>query len=131
MAGAAPKTVAGDDVSDHRLGDRVYAAGFLNPKGGFYAEYVAIDGSLVVPIPSGLSTAEAGVISGVGITALRGLEDTLAVQSGASVMIFGASGGVGHLAVQLAKRMGGARSGGGLGKRRCGSGHETGRRPGR
>jgi NADPH2:quinone reductase len=40
------------------------------------------------------------------ITALRGLDDTLGLKSGESLMIFGASGGIGHLAVQLAKRMG-------------------------
>jgi len=40
------------------------------------------------------------------MTALRGLDDTLALKPGESVMIFGASGGIGHLAVQLARRMG-------------------------
>ena len=40
------------------------------------------------------------------MTALRGLDDTLALKPDESVMIFGASGGIGHLAVQLAKRMG-------------------------
>ena len=40
------------------------------------------------------------------MTALRGLDDTLGLKSAESVMIFGASGGIGHLAVQLAKRMG-------------------------
>ena len=40
------------------------------------------------------------------MTALRGLDDTLALKPAESVMIFGASGGIGHLAVQLAKRMG-------------------------
>ena len=40
------------------------------------------------------------------MTALRGLDDTLGLKPDESVMIFGASGGIGHLAVQLAKRMG-------------------------
>jgi len=41
------------------------------------------------------------------MTALRGLDDTLRVKPGDSIMVFGASGGVGRMAVQLAKRMGG------------------------
>jgi NADPH:quinone reductase len=45
-------------------------------------------------------------MSGVSITALRGLDDVLALKPGDSVMIFGASGGVGHVAVQLAKQLG-------------------------
>jgi NADPH:quinone reductase-like Zn-dependent oxidoreductase len=40
------------------------------------------------------------------VTALRGLDDTLGLKGGESLLIFGAGGGVGHLAVQLAKRMG-------------------------
>jgi NADPH:quinone reductase-like Zn-dependent oxidoreductase len=48
----------------------------------------------------------AAVMGGVGITALRGLDDTLGLKPGESLMVFGASGGVGHLAVQLAKRLG-------------------------
>ena len=48
----------------------------------------------------------ASVISGVGITALRGLEDVLGLRSGESILIFGAGGGVGHLAAQLANHKG-------------------------
>lgn len=104
--GAGVVAAAGEEAGRFKEGDLVYAAGFLNPKGGFYAEYAVVDAGLVSPIPSQLTTEQAGVMSGVGLTALRGLDDTLALQPGESVMIFGASGGIGHLAVQLAKRMG-------------------------
>ncbi len=104
--GAGVVVAVGESVSCFNKGDRVYAAGFLNPKGGFYAEYAAVKADVVAPIPNGLTTEQAGVILGVAITALRGLDDTLHLKSGESIILFGASGGVGHMAVQLAKRMG-------------------------
>jgi NADPH2:quinone reductase len=87
-------------------GEKVYACGFLNPKGGFYAEYATVDSGLVSHVPDRLTIEQAGAMSGVSITALRGLDDVLALKPGDSVMIFGASGGVGHVAVQLAKLLG-------------------------
>ncbi|MGF1571006.1 MAG: NADP-dependent oxidoreductase [Nodosilinea sp.] len=104
--GAGLIAAVGEDVSTFKNGERVYAAGFLNPKGGFYAEYAAVKAALVARVPDGLTTEQAGAMSGVALTALRGLDDTLNLKSGEAVMIFGASGGVGHMAVQLAKRMG-------------------------
>src|SRR6185369_2394593 len=47
-----------------------------------------------------------GALGADGITALRGLDDTLHLKKGERLMIFGASGGIGHIAVQLAKRIG-------------------------
>ncbi len=104
--GSGTVVARGEKVSNVDLGDMVYAPGFLNPKGGFYAEYAAVESQYVSRIPEGLTRQEAAVISGVGITALRGLEDILQLQQAESVMIFGASGGVGHMAVQLAKSLG-------------------------
>ncbi|WP_426449287.1 quinone oxidoreductase family protein [Paenibacillus sp. S-38] len=104
--GSGTVVARGEKVSNVNLGDLVYAPGFLNPKGGFYAEYAAVESQHVSRIPDGLTKQEAAVISGVGITALRGLEDVLKLQQAESVMIFGASGGVGHMAVQLARSMG-------------------------
>lgn len=95
----------GKNVKQFRLGDQVYATGFLNPKGGFYAEFVAIEAKYVSLLPQTITLKEAGVISGVGLTALRGLEDVLRLKGGESIIILGASGGVGHLAAQLAKNM--------------------------
>lgn len=96
----------GKNVKKFTIGDKVYATGFLNPRGGFYAEFAAIDSKYVSSIPGSITIKEASVISGVAITALRGLEDILGLNKDESIMILGASGGVGHLAVQLAKRMG-------------------------
>ena len=78
----------------------------MNPKGGFYAEYAVVNADHVSPIPGELTVEQAGAMPVVAITALLGLDDTLSIAEGESVMVFGASGGIGHLAVQLAKRMG-------------------------
>lgn len=101
--GAGTVAATGEKVLAFNIGDKVYAPGFLNPRGGFYAEYASVHVKYVSPIPNGMTVQEAAVVSGVGITALRGLEDVLELKQGESIMIFGASGGVGHLAVQLAK----------------------------
>lgn len=96
----------GEQVRRFAIGDRVYASAFLNAKGGFYAEYVAVDERFVSLVPNHLTIAQAGVMAGVGITALRGLDDILRLQAGESILIVGASGGIGHIAVQLARQMG-------------------------
>lgn len=96
----------GKEVKGLAIGDNVMATGFLNPKGGFYAEFAAIDQKYATLVPPSISIEEAGVISGVGITALRGLEDVLQLKKDESIVVFGASGGVGHLAVQLANQIG-------------------------
>lgn len=97
---------AGKNVDRFKEGDEVYASSFLNPKGGFYSDHVVVNADLVSHIPGDLTIEQAAVFSGDGLTALRGLDDTLNLQEGESVLIFGASGGIGHMAVQLAKRMG-------------------------
>jgi NADPH:quinone reductase-like Zn-dependent oxidoreductase len=102
--GAGEVVAVGADVRRFRTGDRVYAYSF--PECGFYAEYVSVDEDAIAPIPQGLSTEEAGVLGADGVTALRGLDDQLHLSAGQTLMIYGASGGIGHIAVQLAKRMG-------------------------
>ncbi|HEU4587460.1 MAG TPA: NADP-dependent oxidoreductase [Gemmatimonadales bacterium] len=104
--GAGTVVAVGEQVRDFEKGDHVYAAELVHPKGGFYAEYTVVKARDASPIPGKLTIEQAGAMPIDAITALRGLDDTLGLKPGESVMIFGASGGVGHLAVQLAKRMG-------------------------
>jgi NADPH:quinone reductase-like Zn-dependent oxidoreductase len=104
--GAGTVAAVGAKVKQFKVGDSVYAFGFLNPKGGFYAEYTAIKADNASPIPSKLPMEQAGAMPFDAMTALRGLDDTLGLKKGESLLIFGASGGIGHMAVQLAKRMG-------------------------
>ena len=104
--GAGTVVDVGQDVSGFNKGDHVYAMALMNPKGGFYAEYVAVKADDASPIPGKLTVEQAGVLPVDAMTALRGLDDTLELKADETVLIFGASGGIGHLAVQLAKRMG-------------------------
>jgi NADPH:quinone reductase-like Zn-dependent oxidoreductase len=104
--GAGTVADVGARVSGFKKGDRVYALALANPKGGFYAQYAAIKAADASRIPGKLTIEQAGVLPVDAITALCGLDDTLKLKRGESVLIFGAGGGIGHLAVQLAKRMG-------------------------
>jgi NADPH:quinone reductase-like Zn-dependent oxidoreductase len=103
--GAGTVVARGPGAGRFDVGDRVYAWGFMNPKGGFFAEYAAVAEEEVEAIPRALSVAEAGVLAVDGLTALAGI-DQLQLAASQSLLILGASGGVGHLAVQFAKRLG-------------------------
>jgi NADPH:quinone reductase-like Zn-dependent oxidoreductase len=100
--GSGEVVAVGPKVEKLAPGDRVYA---FSMNAGCYAEYVAIDQDNVARLPPGLSAEEAGALGADGITALQGL-DELQLREGQTLLIFGASGGIGHLAVQLAKRLG-------------------------
>jgi NADPH2:quinone reductase len=104
--GAGTIMSVGARVRRLKIGDRVYSDSFANPKGGFYAEYAAVVAEKVALIPKGLDLKHAGAIPTTGLTALQGIDDALRVKKGEAVIIHGASGGVGTLAVQFAKLRG-------------------------
>jgi NADPH2:quinone reductase len=104
--GSGHIAAVGSHVRRFKPGEAVYAYSFANPKGGFYAEYVAVAAEKAAPIPKGLTMREAGAIPTTGLTAVQGIDDALQVRKGESVVIVGASGGVGTLAVQFAKLRG-------------------------
>jgi NADPH:quinone reductase-like Zn-dependent oxidoreductase len=103
--GSGTIIACGDKVKSLKNGDRVYGWGIESKKGGFFAEYCALPEDKVSRIPAGLSIEEAGCLAIDGIVALEGL-DLLKCEAGDCIMIMGASGGVGHIACQLAKRRG-------------------------
>jgi NADPH:quinone reductase-like Zn-dependent oxidoreductase len=104
--GAGTIAAVGSGVRDFKIGDRVYSYSWDNPKGGFYAQYVAVPAERVGHIPHGLSLTQAGAIGTTALTALQGVDDALHLKSGQAVIIHGASGGVGTLAIQFAKLRG-------------------------
>ncbi|MEM6585880.1 MAG: zinc-dependent alcohol dehydrogenase family protein [Pseudomonadota bacterium] len=96
----------GDGVTGFSVGDEVYGcAGGLADLAGALAEFMAADARLIALKPKSLSMREAAALPLVGITALEGLERA-GVRTGQRVLVQGGAGGVGHVAVQLAKRMG-------------------------
>jgi len=104
--GAGTVDAVGNKVRHFKKGDRVYGIAFLNPKGGFYSQYAVVKENCLSRIPGNLSMPQAAAMAVDAITALAGLDKTLGLKKGESVLILGASGGIGHLAVQLAERMG-------------------------
>ena len=80
--GAGVVASVGSRVRRLKKGDRVYAYNFINPKGGFYAEFVAVAAEKVAPIPRGLDLKRAGSIPTTGLTALQGIDDALHVKKG-------------------------------------------------
>ncbi len=101
--GAGEIVAVGPGVERLHIGDRVYA---FQMEGGFYGEYVTVAETHAAPIPRGLDPKQAGAFGADGITGFVGLTEHLGLVRGQSIMIIGASGGIGHIAVQLAKRIG-------------------------
>jgi NADPH:quinone reductase-like Zn-dependent oxidoreductase len=101
--GAGVVAAKGARVRRFDVGERVWAYEFINPKGGFYAEYVAVNAEHVGHVPRRLDLLHAGAAVVTGLTALQGVHDVLRLRRGQTVLIFGATGAVGTLAVQFAK----------------------------
>src|SRR3989449_3933013 len=100
--GAGVVAATGANVRGVRAGDRVWACHYSNPKGGFYAEYVAVDVGSVGRVPEHLTLLEAGAAPTTGLTALQGVDNALHLRRGETILIFGASGGGGDLAGHVA-----------------------------
>src|SRR4051794_6576065 len=87
-------------------GDRVFGMPRFPALGRCDAEYVAAPASEIARIPESLTDEQAGALPLAGLTAWQALVDTAEVREGDRVMIQAAAGGVGHLAVQIAKARG-------------------------
>ncbi|MGA9139248.1 MAG: NADP-dependent oxidoreductase [Methanocella sp.] len=99
MAGVVE--AVGDGVTDFKPGDAVY--GFLGVGRGTYAQYVDADASALSPKPASTDFLHAAALPLVSLVGWQTLFDVAGLAPGQTVLIHGASGGVGHMAVQLAK----------------------------
>ncbi|WP_420586174.1 zinc-dependent alcohol dehydrogenase family protein [Ruegeria sp.] len=96
----------GDGVEGFAIGDEVYGcAGGLMDLPGSLAEYINADARLIAHKPKTLSMREAAALPLVGITAYEGLTRA-GVGEGQTVLVQGGAGGVGHVAVQIARHLG-------------------------
>jgi NADPH:quinone reductase len=105
MAGVVREIGAGVDT--FRPGDQVYGmTGGVGGVQGSLAQYTAVDARLLATKPHNLSMREAAALPLVTITAGEGMIDRVGVEAGQTVLVIGAAGGVGHIAVQLARLRG-------------------------
>ena len=104
LDGAGVVVAKGKRVRRFAIGDRVWA--YDNENGGFYAQYVAVDADNAGRVPRRMSLRDAGAGAVTGLTALQGVADHAEIRRGQTVLVFGATGAVGSLAVQFAKARG-------------------------
>ncbi|MDE2077246.1 MAG: zinc-dependent alcohol dehydrogenase family protein [Burkholderiales bacterium] len=97
----------GSEVEGFQVGDEVYGlTGGVGGLQGSLAEFAVVDANLLAHKPANLSMREAAALPLVVITAWEGLIDQAQTRPGQKVLVHGGAGGVGHVAVQIAKSMG-------------------------
>ena len=100
-------SAVGKNVTKFKVGDEVYAyCRKPTVQWGTYAEFVCFDAEHVALKPKKLNFAQAAAIPLVGLTAWQGLFDQAKLKRGESILIHGGAGGVGSLAIELAKNAG-------------------------
>lgn len=99
-------TKIGGGVTRFRVGDEVFGMPWFPREAAAYAEYVTAPSRHFEAKPHPLSFEEAAALPLAGLTAWQIVVDTIALEDGADLLIHGAAGGVGHLAVQIAKARG-------------------------
>jgi len=99
--------LAGREVTRFKPGDEVYGmTGGVGGVQGSLAEFTAVDADLLALKPANLSMQEAAALPLIVITAWEGLIDRAALKAGQKVLIHGGAGGVGHVAIQIARAFG-------------------------
>jgi NADPH2:quinone reductase len=106
LAGAGRVAALGRSVTGFQVGDPVYAYSYPLYDNGAWAEYMLVPQAFAARPPASLPLVLSGALPIVGLTAHECLLDVLKLKKGESILITAASGGVGHLAVQIAVRLG-------------------------
>ena len=103
---AGTVTAVGDGVTDYAAGDRVFATGLGNDRQGTCAAYVTVPTDRLATLPDSVSFEIGAGLALVGVTAWQTLVDACGIEPGDRALVHGGSGGVGHVAVQLAAASG-------------------------
>lgn len=104
VAGVVSEVASG--VTRFKVGEEVFGMPWFPRQAGAYAEYVTAPARHFAAKPHALSHEEAAALPLAGLTAWQVVVDTIQLEEGADVLIHGAAGGVGHLAVQIARARG-------------------------
>jgi len=96
----------GYGVARFAPGDRVFGMPRFPREAAAYAEFATSPSRQLARVPEGLSDVDAGALPLAGLTAWQALVETADLEPGQRVLVLGAAGGVGHLAVQIAKARG-------------------------
>jgi NADPH:quinone reductase-like Zn-dependent oxidoreductase len=106
LAGAGTVAATGTEVRDWDIDQFVYAYSYPLYDNGAWAQYMLVPDSYLARAPLSLGPVKAGGVPVVGLTAHETLVDVLRVAADDVVLVTAAAGGVGHIAVQLAARLG-------------------------
>lgn len=98
-------TEVGTNVSNYQVGDAVYGR-VQKDRIGTFAEYITVDQGDIALKPRNINFEEAASIPLVGLTSYQALRDIMQIQPGQKVLIQGGSGGIGTIAIQIAKYLG-------------------------
>lgn len=104
LDGAGIVVAKGSRVRRFAVGDRVW--GYDSDHAGFFAQYIALDADHAGRVPKRMSLRAAGTAAVTALTALQGVADNAEVRRGQTVLVFGATGAVGTMAVQFAAKRG-------------------------
>jgi len=105
VAGVVVEVGAG--AGDFRKGDKVFGmASLLAGASGAFAQYATVPAGLLARIPAGLDFAQAAALPLTGVSALEVIDEKLKAGKGSRILIHGGAGGIGTIAIQLAKHRG-------------------------
>src|SRR3972149_2414019 len=97
----------GEGVSGFKKGDEVYGyASILGGGSGSFAEFVSADAKVMALKPKNITHVEAGALPLTGVSAWQALVDHISLSRGKKILIHGGAGGIGTIAIQLARHLG-------------------------